>query len=111
LGASSPRFKRLESRRLDCGIDVLSGYLPFEPERHPDRGHTKDDLGLIGFGVSAILLFAVSYFTRKKILCHCEERQRRSNPRSRQIPSPKSKILNNMKEQSAASQWLKADSY
>ena len=33
----------------------------------------KDDLGLIGFAVSAILLFVVSYFTRKKILCHCEE--------------------------------------
>jgi SSS family solute:Na+ symporter len=33
----------------------------------------KDDLGLIGFAVSALLLFAVSYFTRKKILCHCEE--------------------------------------
>jgi Na+/proline symporter len=33
----------------------------------------KEDLGLIGFAVSAILLFAVSYFTRKKILCHCEE--------------------------------------
>jgi Na+/proline symporter len=33
----------------------------------------KDDLGLIGFAVSAILLFAVSYFTREKILCHCEE--------------------------------------
>jgi CBS-domain-containing membrane protein len=26
----------------------------------------KDDLGLIGFGVSAILLFAVSYLTRAK---------------------------------------------
>lgn len=33
----------------------------------------KEDLGLIGFAVSAILLFVVSYFTRKKILCHCEE--------------------------------------
>jgi Na+/proline symporter len=33
----------------------------------------KEDLGLIGFGVSAILLFAVSFVTRKKILCHCEE--------------------------------------
>jgi len=33
----------------------------------------KDDLGLIAFAVSAILLFAVSFVTRKKILCHCEE--------------------------------------
>ena len=33
----------------------------------------KEDLGLIGLAVSAILLFVVSYFTRKKILCHCEE--------------------------------------
>ena len=33
----------------------------------------KEDLGLIGFAVSAILLFAVSFVTRKKILCHCEE--------------------------------------
>ena len=33
----------------------------------------KEDLGLIGFAVSAILLFVVSFLTRKKILCHCEE--------------------------------------
>jgi len=33
----------------------------------------KEDLGLIGFAVSAILLFVVSFITRKKILCHCEE--------------------------------------
>lgn len=32
----------------------------------------KEDLGLIGFAVSAILLFAVSYFTRKKTVRHCE---------------------------------------
>ncbi|PJB48113.1 MAG: sodium:solute symporter, partial [Chloroflexi bacterium CG_4_9_14_3_um_filter_45_9] len=29
----------------------------------------KEDLGLIGFAVSAILLFVVSFLTRKKILC------------------------------------------
>jgi len=33
----------------------------------------KEDLDIIGFAGSAILLFVVSFLTRKKILCHCEE--------------------------------------